>query len=112
RGLLVLSSVGRQPNSKGRSSYDDLTLASFKESGDIEYAADDCFILTPPADGRSTLKHLKARHGEMCDVVLRTDLSVMRFTPDDTSPDAGGDLLAQAQKLFAGGKKKPPKEGQ
>lgn len=51
RGLLVLSSVGRQPNRQGKSSYDGLSLASSKESGDIEYAADDAYILTPRTPG-------------------------------------------------------------
>ncbi len=102
RGLLVLSSVGRQPNKQGRSGYSGLSLASFKESGDIEYAADDAYILTPPEDGRAVLKHVKARHTEMADIVLRADLSVMRFDPTDNGPPAGEgvDLLDKARKLF------------
>lgn len=112
RGVLVLSSVGRQPNKNGRSGYEELTLASFKESGDIEYAADDAFILTPPADGVSTLKHVKARHTEMTDLVLRADLSVMSFVPSDgAAAAANAQLLEQARKLFAAEKKKPPKGG-
>jgi replicative DNA helicase len=47
--LLVVASVGRQKDSRGRSSYDgdSLDLASFKESGESEFGADDAFILAP-----------------------------------------------------------------
>lgn len=109
RGLLVLSSVGRQPGGKhGRSSYDGLGLASFKETGECEYAADDAFILTPPADGWATLKHLKARHSETADIELRAELGFMRFDPADGSPPAGdrAELLDKARKLFKTGRPK------
>src|SRR5439155_6660066 len=98
RGLLVLSSVGRQPNRQGKSGYSGLTLASFKESGDIEYSADDAYILTPPEDGCATLKHVKARHTETADIPLRCDLSVMRFEAVGREPTAAGpdELLAKA----------------
>jgi replicative DNA helicase len=108
RGLLVLSSVGRQPNRRGQSSYDGLSLASFKESGDIEYAADDCFIMTPPADRWAVLKHFKARHAEPADIPLRADLGLMRFDPVSTEP-ADGDragLLDRARRLWSDGKPK------
>jgi replicative DNA helicase len=113
RGLLVLSSVGRQPNKNGKSTYNGLTLASFKESGDIEYAADDAFILVPPEGGYTTLKHVKARHTEAADVVLRADLSHMRFDPAEGAPPAAaqGELLAKARDLFAKGKKKGKPKG-
>jgi replicative DNA helicase len=110
-GLLLLSSVGRQPNKNGKSTYDGLTLASFKESGDIEYAVDDAYILAPPEDGWATLKHVKARHTEMTDIVLRAELSLMRFDPSGGAPaaTAQGELLAKARKLFTNGKKGTPK---
>src|SRR5262249_31377993 len=105
RGLLVLSSVGRQPNKQGRSGYTGLSLASFKESGDIEYAADDAYILTPPEGGWVTLKHVKARHTETADITLRAELAVMRFNPDQNGSqrDHEADLLVQARKLFNNG---------
>lgn len=104
RGLLVLSSVGRQPTGRhGKSSYDGLGLASFKESGDIEYAADDAYILPPAEDGLTELRHVKARHTEMQSIPLRADLAFMRFDPVDAGPppaDRSG-LLDAAQKLWA-----------
>lgn len=107
RGLLVLSSVGRQPSGKhGQSGYGGLGLASFKESGDIEYAADDAFIL-PPADddGLTMLRHVKARHTEPESVAMRAELAYMRFAPADPAP-AGGDraaLLAKARAAWGNG---------
>ena len=108
RGLLVLSSVGRQPDKKGKSGYTGLSLASFKESGDIEYSADDAFLLTPPEGGWATLSHVKARHTEMADIPLRCDLSVMRFESDEGGAVAGdrADLLGRARKMWANGKPK------
>lgn len=107
RGLLVLSSVGRQPTGRhGKSTYDGLTLASFKESGDIEYAADDAFLL-PPADenGLTELRHVKTRHTEAENIPLRSELRFMRFDPLTTNPQ-GGDragLLDRARELWANG---------
>jgi len=113
RGILMLSSVGRQPNKNGRSSYDDLTLASFKESGDIEYSADDAFILTPPENGTATLKHVKARHSEMSDIVLRADLSVMRFDSAGVGTASGeqAELLEKARQLHTARERKKSQKG-
>lgn len=110
RGLLVLSSVGRQPSGKhGKSSYDGLGLASFKETGECEFAADDAFILAPPVDGWATLKHVKARHTEQMDIRLRAELAFMRFDPEsDGTPKESADLLDKARKLVNAEK---PKRG-
>ena len=63
--MMVVSAVGRGKDSKGRSSYaEGLSLASFRESSELEFGADDAFILTPDKgdDGPAatvTLRHLK-----------------------------------------------------
>lgn len=81
--VVVVSAVGRQKDAKGRSSYsgDSMNLASFKESGELEFGADDAFILAPSADDSSVreLKHLKARHTEPVDISLRFDGSIQSF---------------------------------
>jgi replicative DNA helicase len=108
RGLLLLASVGRQPSGKhGRSSYDGLGLASFKETGECEYTADDAFILTPPADGFSALHHVKARHTEPADVALRPRLDVMAFDPVSATQPAAerSDLIDAARRLWKDGAK-------
>ena len=47
--VLVVAAVGRTKDSKGRSSYsgDGLNLASFRESSELEFGADDAFIMVP-----------------------------------------------------------------
>lgn len=85
--VLVVAAVGRTKDSRGRSSYagDGLNLASFRESSELEFGADDAFILAPDpkADDVVTLKHLKSRHGECRDVRLRFEKAIQRFTPTD-----------------------------
>lgn len=81
--VVVVSSVGRQKDKGGRSSYggENLNLASFKESGELEFGADDAFILAPTRDDWRTLKlsHLKARHTQPADVFLRFYGSTQTF---------------------------------
>ena len=87
--LLVVAAVGRTKDSKGRSSYDgdSLDLASFKESGELEFGADDAYILAPDKKniGLSYLKHLKSRHGECHDLQLKFDGARQAFEPVDNS---------------------------
>lgn len=76
--VIVVSAVARAKDRSGRSSYagDGLNLASFRESSELEFGADDAFILVPgDADkqGRIILRHLKARHGAANDVALLFD---------------------------------------
>jgi replicative DNA helicase len=92
--VVVVSSVGRQKDNRGRSTYsgDAMNLASFKESGELEFGADDAFILAPSAKlpGVRELKHLKARHTEPQDLLLSFDGPTQGFSPYDGSDDAGG----------------------
>ncbi len=87
--LLVVASVGRTKDSRGRSSYDgdSLDLASFKESGELEFGADDAFILATSKSSNQLrrLKHLKSRHGECKDIELQFDGSRQSFEPIDTN---------------------------
>ena len=93
-GLIVVSAVGRTKDKGGRSSYDGdgLNLASFRESSELEFGADDAFILVPGKDVgeygtvQVTLRHLKARHTEPKDLVLQFDRHCQRF---DVAEDSG-----------------------
>jgi len=84
--VVVVAAVSRGKDSKGRSTYagDALTLASFRESSELEFGADDAFILVP-AEGEETiaLRHLKARHTEAKDLVLCFDRRCQRFEVAD-----------------------------
>lgn len=81
--VIVVSAIGRTKDSKGRNSYDGegLNLASFRESSELEFGADDAFILTPAGEGEEiTLRHLKSRYGECRDLALAFDRVCQRFT--------------------------------
>ncbi len=95
--VIVISAIGRTKDSKGRSSYagEGLNLASFRETSELEYGADDAFILTA-ADHQAdavTLRHLKSRHGECRDIELTFHRRCQRYTPagdeQGSHPDAG-----------------------
>jgi replicative DNA helicase len=88
--VLVISAIGRTRDSKGRSSYsgEGLSLASFRESSELEFGADDAFILTADDDQGDavTLRHLKSRHGECRDIELTFHRRHQRFTPAGADP--------------------------
>jgi replicative DNA helicase len=95
--VIVVSAIGRTKDSRGRSSYagEGLNLASFRESSELEFGADDAFILTPDGEdsGTVTLRHLKSRHGEAKDLALAFDGRLQRFMPTGGvagKPAAGG----------------------
>lgn len=84
--VLVVGAVARTRDARGRSSYasDGLSLASFRESSELEYGADSAFLLVPEDDAGSetvVLRCLKDRNGERRDVVLRFDRARQSFMP-------------------------------
>ena len=95
--IVVVAALARSKDAKGRSSYTDgLSLASFRETSELEYGADDAFILAPADDDKSegeassrvVLKHLKSRHGETKDIALNFDRKHQRFTPAEPAEPA------------------------
>jgi replicative DNA helicase len=94
--IIVVSALARSKDSMGRSSYTDgLGLPSFRETSELEYGADDAFILAPAEDERDgespsrvVLKHLKSRYGETKDIALTFDRRHQRFTPAGTAGPA------------------------
>ena len=99
--ILAVAAVGRTKDTKGRSSYDanGLNLASFKESGELEYGADSAYLLCPDGDGETvTLRCLKDRYGEPRDIALHFDRPCQRFTAS-TDGMAGHAPKAEKGKL-------------
>ena len=91
-GIIVVSSVGRQRDAKGKSSYEGLNLASFKESGELEFGADSAFLMAPDTskgDDAVVLRCVKNRYGEPLDIRLRFDRKRQRFDeePSMSRPD-------------------------
>jgi replicative DNA helicase len=89
-GVIVVAAVGRSKDTKGRNSYagENLTLGSFRESSELEYGADDAYILCPgatPTDPH-TLRHLKSRYGETRDIPLAFTKPIQEFKPFAMSP--------------------------
>lgn len=83
--VIVVSAVGRTKDRAGRSSYtgDGLNLASFRETSELEYGADDALILAPVDDADPTvvrLSHLKSRHGRQVTQDFHFNRSVQSFS--------------------------------
>jgi hypothetical protein len=83
--VLALSAVGRSRDNAGRSTYaaSAMSLASFRDSGELEYGGDNCFLLGPVDDTDKSvvrLSHLKSRHGAEHTIDLRFDRAHQAFT--------------------------------
>jgi replicative DNA helicase len=92
-GILAAAAVSRSRDNRGNATYDGqhLSIASLRESGELEFGCDDCLILhptddTPCAPTRSMLlRHEKARYGEPQDVALIFHRRTQRFEVDPFS---------------------------
>jgi len=91
-GVIVCSSVSRTKDRQGRSSYsgEHLGLASFRESGEIEFAADSAYLLArddrPAAEkGGRILRCVKNRHGEEGECQVDFDGPFQRFSVASSS---------------------------
>lgn len=82
-GVLGVAAVARTKDRGGRQSYDaaGLNLASFRESSELEFGADDAYLLVPDpdAEGCLSLRHVKSRYGRRQDLRLRFQGPLMRF---------------------------------
>jgi replicative DNA helicase len=93
--VLAVSAVARTKDKRGRSSYvgDGLSLASFRESSELEYGADTAYVLVPGRDDPEavTLRCLKHRHGEPVDVNLCFERRIQSFRPTEPAPATPAD---------------------
>jgi len=83
--VLALSAVGRSRDNAGRSTYSAsaMSLASYRDSGELEYGADDAFLLAPVDDVDPAvvrLSHFKCRHGAQRTIDLNFDRARQAFT--------------------------------
>jgi replicative DNA helicase len=91
--VVALSAVGRSRDATGRSTYSAsaMSLASYRDSGELEYGADDAFLLAPADDADPSvvrLSHLKCRHGAQRSIDLRFDRAHQAFALLDDAVDA------------------------
>lgn len=93
-GHAVVALSATKRDAKGGHNSADLSLSSFKESGECEYQADSAYVLRDdgPIDDVSyhrkiTLAHVKNRHGAKDDRDLKFDMPAMAFERIDTFDD-------------------------
>lgn len=104
--VVVVSAVGRQKDSQGRSSYDNLNLASFRESSELEYGTDSAYLLIREPDSDAVLlKCVKNRNDEPQDIDLTFIGDFQRFDPGEADD---GKMSAALRGVWAG---TPPTEG-
>ena len=84
KAVIIVSAMARSKDQNGRSSYGDgLGLASFRESSELEYDADNAWLLVANdrADkSKMVLRHLKDRHGECRNIELNFDGAHQHFS--------------------------------
>ena len=80
--IVVISSVSRQTGKTG-STYAGTNLASFRGSAELEFGADDAYVLDADDGGTATLRCLKKRFGRKIDTPLRFNGSLQEFTLGD-----------------------------
>lgn len=101
--VLCVSAVARSKDRRGRSTYDGdaLSLASYRESSELEYGADLAYMLVgnPDAPEAMTLRCLKHRHGEPVDISLRFERSIQSFTPTEPATEMPGECGKLAASL-------------
>ena len=93
-GILAVSAVSRGKSSTGSSYSSGLNLASFKDSGGVEYGADSCWILHKGGDnsegagldGLMVCECVKNRHGEPVSLPVIFDRGRMVFNVLEGKP--------------------------
>jgi replicative DNA helicase len=93
-GIFAAAAVSRSRDSNGKATYDGhhLSIASLRESSELEFGWDNCLILHPTDDTANALvwsmllRHLKARYGETTDVALNFNRRIQRFELDPFIP--------------------------
>ncbi len=82
-GVVLVSSVSRQKNAVGGSTYAGLSLAAFRGSAELEFGADSAFILHTSKEGIAALECVKSRFGQMRDIPLRFNGAMQTFSAGD-----------------------------
>ena len=80
--MVILSAISRSKNSSGIPGYNPsgISLASFKESSELEFGVDSAWILIGgEGSDDATLKCFKNRWGEVSDINLTFERHFQRF---------------------------------
>ncbi len=99
QGHAVLALSATKRDTKGNHNSQELSLSSFKESGEVEYQADSAYVLRDDGDHdglshirKITLRHCKNRHGAKVDRQLVFDMPGMRFDAAIDEPQPHDDF--------------------
>jgi replicative DNA helicase len=101
--VLVASAVARQKSAHG-STYQGLSLASFRGSSEIEYGTDAAYLLVPDEAGGIVFQCEKNRYGPVVDIVTRFEPTTQTFTPAPCGLD-GFDTVTAAPTRGAGSRR-------
>jgi replicative DNA helicase len=74
--VLALAALSRTRDHRGSGYEVGDPLAAFRDSSELEYGADEAYVLEPATAENgmvATLRHAKNRHGRLCDIRLRFD---------------------------------------
>ncbi|HBJ35829.1 MAG TPA: hypothetical protein DDZ51_13995 [Planctomycetaceae bacterium] len=103
QGHAVLALSATKRDAKGNHNSQELSLSSFKESGEVEYQADSAYVLRDDGDHNGltfvrkvTLGHVKNRHGAKVDRELIFDMPAMRFDAAIDEPQPHSDFIDYA----------------
>lgn len=103
--LLCAAAVSRQKGNTG-SNYKELNLASFRDSGEIEFGADACYLAVPQDNEQVLFSCPKNRDDEPVPIHVRYDKRIQNFECVEAGPVTGG-FAAFDQAIPA-----PPQRGQ
>lgn len=103
--VMLISAISRAKDSRGNNSYspDAFSAASFRESSEIEYGADNAHILGSMGEADENavlLKNVKSRYSELSDIELVFEKCYQRFTPREvpTGPETTQAILTSEPK--------------
>ena len=94
--VLAVAAVHRAKDSRGNSSYGGgIGLASFRGSSELEFGADNAFVLKTGKRGKAVLACCKARYGEMRTARLEFDFPRASFAIASASDESVLDDAAE-----------------
>jgi replicative DNA helicase len=110
--VVVVSAVGRTSSKKnGGYNAQELGLASFRESGEVEYGCDDAAVLVEEGSGADEeeqlgpriikLKHVKSRNRQRQNLRFEFEGSIQRFRLAPRQEESAGPVVVMPPTSFA-----------
>lgn len=108
--FLLAAAMSRQKDHRGNSGYrnDSLDQGVLRDSSDLEYGADDVYLMVPDRKIPSNLvlQHLKSRNGKKEDIRLHFDADSLAFhDPIERNADSSKPMQARTDRPKGGERK-------